>query len=329
MIDKLRQFLGEPHSYRASDEIRFCCPYCAKNGRGTDVNFHLYLNKSSGLFFCQRCEARGHTSFFLKQNDEEEDFGRDEEGQRKCRVSTLHDYFKPKAPSKSERPSTASLPDDYIPVMDWPSSSAARYLEDRGIPFELAVQRGIGFGAQRNRGRIIFPVFDPGNRTKCVFWVARSYTNLDHDDSCECFLCKYKYTNAPGVQRRHFIYGLEFCDGNGECCITEGAISALNSGENAIATFGKHVTDEQLDLMSERFDRVQVALDPDAYRKSADLMRRLLGMGIRTEWIPLPHEKDPADLGVEKMTFLRRNKGILITRSMLSRVLLSGVSEIE
>jgi hypothetical protein len=332
MIESLKPFLGSPHSYgTGGNEVRFCCPYCPKKGRNSDTDFHLYLNKSNGLFFCQRCEAKGHVSFFLKNKDP--DYGRGESGERKSRIDALHDYFHSrlsKVPSGTiDETVTASLPGDYIPLMDWPKSEAVGYLERRGISFELAIQRGIGFGATKNRGRVVFPVFEPGNRTKCVYWVARSYTNGDHDKGCECYLCKYKYTNAPKVKRRFFIYGLEFCDNSGECCITEGSISSLCAGKNAVATFGKYVTPEQLDLLSDRFDKIQVALDPDAYKGSVAVMKKLLGRGLTVEWIPLPSKKDPADLGIDRMMWLRRNGAVPVTRSMLSRVLLSGVGELE
>jgi hypothetical protein len=334
VLDELKHILGSPYStVTGGNEMRYCCPYCSKRGRGADIHHHLYLNKSSGLFFCQRCEAKGHVSFFLKGSKNEPSYGRSEDGKRRSRIDALHTYFRnrmSRLPAEYvEEPATASLPDDYIPVMNWPSSEAVEYLDGRGIPFDLAMQRGIGFGATKNRGRIIFPVFEPGNKTKCIYWVARSYTNVDHEKECECYLCKYKYTNAPKVQRRHFIYGLEFCDDSGECCITEGSISALCSGQNAVATLGKYVTDEQLDLLSDRFDKIQVALDPDAYKGSVNLMRRILGRGKIAEWIPLPSKKDPADLGTKRMVHLRKKEAIPVTRSMLSRVLLSGVNELE
>jgi len=201
-------------------------------------------------------------------------------------------------------------------------------LESRGVDYELAIQRGLGFGREKNRGRVFFPVFDIEDKSKCIFWVARSYTNLDHKN-CECWLCKYKYTNAPDVKRRYFVYGLEFCDDSDTCCITEGALSALNAGQNAIGTFGKYVTDEQLNLLSDRFDRIQVALDPDAYKKAYYLMKRLLGRGHYVEWVPLPSKKDPGDLGEDHMMYLREDEAVPITRSTLSEVLLSGVGELE
>jgi len=327
VLESLKPYLGEPYSVTVLDEIRFNCIYCTKRGKGADVNFHFYINKSSGLFFCQRCEAKGHISFFTQDRDGCS-YGRTDEGRKKSRMEALRDYFTPHAPVKDEPFATAELPDDYISIDDYPTSEAVAYLESRGISFDLAMQRGIGFGATKNRGRVVFPVFDPAKKTQCVYWVARSYTNVEHWSECDCYLCKYKYTNAPDVKRRYFIYGLEFCDDSGTICVTEGTISALNSGDNAVATFGKYVTDEQLDILSDRADRIQVALDPDAYTKSVDLMRRLLGRGLYVEWVVLPQKKDPADIGEDRMMDLR-NRAVNITRSRLSRVLLNGVTGVE
>lgn len=328
MIESLKPFLGRPYSFSTGNEARFCCPYCYKRGRGEDTKYHLYVNKNSGLYFCQRCETKGHVSF-LNKGLKDPEYGRDEAGKRRSRLDALKEYFGPanKLTTPAEINLSIGLPEDYISLLDYPKSQAAKYLQRRGIPTELVEQRGLGFGANRNRGRIIFPVFDPDDRTKCVFWVARSYTNEDHPKSCECYLCKYKYTNAPDVQRRHFIYGLEFCSGD-TVCLTEGAISALCGGPNAVAAFGKYVTDEQVNLLSERFDTIQLALDPDAYKRSFKLMKDLLGMGKNVEWIPLPHKKDPADIGIDRMLTLRADP-ITITRASMTEVLIYGLGEVE
>jgi hypothetical protein len=328
VLERLKPYLGSPYTFTTGSEARFCCPYCYKRGRGEDTKYHLYVNKNSGLFFCQRCEAKGHVSFIDKSYKDPE-YGRDEDGGRRSRIDALKAFF---APGKKLTPATlnalrSGLPEDYIALMDYPLSEAADYLEDRGIPFELAMQRGLGFGATKNRGRIIFPVFNPKNRSQCVFWVARSYTNQTHGKDCDCFLCKYKYTNAPDVQRRFFIYGLEFCDGD-TVCLTEGPISALCAGPNAVAAFGKYVTPEQLELLSERFATIQVAQDPDAYRRSFKLMKQMLGMGINVQWVPLPRGKDPADVGWDEM-IERRKRAITITRTTMTEVLLRGLGELE
>lgn len=328
MLERLKPYLGRPYAFSSGGELRFCCPYCYKRIGKEDIKYHLYVNRNSGLFFCQRCEVKGHVSF-LDKSLKDPEYGRDEEGQRRSRLDALKDYFGPKSKLDNQTCNNLSvgLPEDYISLYDYPKSEAAKYLERRGIDFDLAIQRGLGFGADRNRGRIIFPVFDPEDRTKCIFWVARSYTNEDHIESCDCYLCKYKYTNAPDVQRRYFIYGLEFCSGD-TVCLTEGAISALCAGPNAVAAFGKYVTDEQINLLSERFDTIQLALDPDAYKRSFKLMKELLGMGKKVEWVPLPHKKDPADIGIEGMIVLRADP-ITITRASMTEVLIHGLGEVE
>ena len=328
MLERLRPYLGRPYSFSTGSEFRFCCPYCYRRVGKEDTNYHLYVNKNSGLFFCQRCNTKGHVSFIDKGLKDPE-YGRDEEGQRRSRIDALKDYFGPqeKFTTSTLNYLSVGLPEDYISLLDYPNSQAAKYLEGRGIDYDLAIQRGLGFGCGKNRGRIIFPVFDPEDKTKCIFWVARSYTNEDHNKQCDCYLCKYKYTNAPDVKRRYFIYGLEFISGR-TCCLTEGAISALCAGPNAVATFGKYVTDEQINILSERFDTIQLALDPDAYIRSFKLMKDLLGMGKNVEWVQLPHDKDPADIGTKGMIELR-DVSVKITRASMTEVLIHGLGEVE
>lgn len=308
----LATVLGEPYEHSYGAEVRYNCIYCEQHGKSADINYHLYVNQESGLFFCHRCEMRGHISKF--------DDAIVDTHYTLSRVEMLVNSFKPGADTKIEPMATAGLPDDYFAIEDLPNSKAMDYLEDRGIPFELAVTRGLGFGTKRNKGRIIFPVFNY-EHTDCVYWVARSYTNLDHQADCECFLCKAKYKNAPKAKRRYFLYGAEFVEGD-TCCLTEGAISSLCAGEGGVAGFGKYITSQQLDILSERFDRIQVALDPDAIKNAIDVMKELMARRKHVEFIPLPDDKDPADIGIEGMTYIRKNEAIPISRANLGTVLL-------
>jgi len=314
MIQQLTSILGD-YVTTGSDEFRFCCTFCGNNGRGTDTNYHLYVNRRSGLYFCQRCESNGHVSYLLKSSTDLLVYDEN----KKTKVEALLELFSPKAEERAEEIKTADLPDDYVPIHDYPHSEAARYLESRGIPLELAIKRGIGFGMGLNKGRVIFPMFND-SRSKCIYWVARSYANQDHYDGCKCFLCKIRYKNAPDTKRRYFIYGIEFCRGD-ECCVTEGAISALNAGPNSVGTLGKYVTDEQLEILADRFDKIQVALDPDAKLKAYHLAKKLMMRRKHVEFIPLPSNKDPADLGVNKMMELR-NCGMPVTRASLATIFL-------
>lgn len=309
----LTTYLGEPHPHCYGSEIRYNCIYCEANGKSPDVNFHLYVNNDNGLFFCHRCEMRGHISFFegaTKQSDEP----------TVSRVEMLVNSFKPQELAVDPGIVTAPLPDDYVAIEDMPNSRAMDYLEDRGIPFELAVERGIGFGIGKNKGRIIFPVFDYDHE-ECIYWVARSYTNGDHPHDCECFLCKAKYSNAPKARRRYFLYGVEFCETR-ECILVEGAISALCSGPGAVAGFGKYITTEQLDILSDRFDTIQVALDPDAIKNAINVMKELIARRKNVEFVPLPVDKDPADVGIAGMIHLRKHEAIPVTRATLGTVML-------
>jgi hypothetical protein len=313
MLSKLEGIFGT--SLPASGkETRFCCPYCHSKIGKEDINFHLYVNTSNGKYFCQRCETKGHVSKMWKG-----EVASHKTEKKEPRALVLARLLEFGADESKEDVEESGWPDDYVPVYKFPNSQAVTYLSSRGIPFELAVERGLGFGTGKNKGRIIFPVFSNDKR-RCVYWVARSYTNQDHDDVCTCWLCKRRYTNAVG-KRSVYLYGLAFARGE-EVCIAEGAISALSCGPNTVASFGKYVTPIQVDILCERFDRIQVALDPDAVDSSVNLMVKLLGRGKRVEYVKLPPGNDPNDLGVERMMHLRKT-ATPVTRSNLSAVILS------
>lgn len=318
MLDKMEAVLGSYISARGN-EVRFCCPFCHERGKDEDTKNHLYFNRKSGYFFCHRCEKKGHANWLTKG------FASHSAERKPSRMDLLAESLRLDWDWQEAEEETVGepvgLPDDYAPLFKYPTSQAVNYLEGRGIPFDLAVQRGLGFGTKMRKGRIIFPVYSM-DLVNCVYWVARSYANLDHLQGCDCFLCKRRYTNAE-ASRGYYLYGMEFTEGR-EVCLTEGPVSCLSSGPNAVASFGKYVTDAQIELLCDNFDLIQVAIDPDALDRAVELMTTLLGRRKHVEYVRLPDGKDPNDVGIDGMLHLRET-ALPVTRSTLGMVLLNGI----
>jgi DNA primase len=94
--------------------------------------------------------------------------------------------------------------------------------------------------------------------------------------------------------------------------ITEGTISAIRAGLNAVATYGKYVSPEQVEMLASLQTKADagpisyiVALDGDALSYSMKLARRLFARGLQTSVVMLPDGHDPASLPKEEWLRLR------------------------
>jgi DNA primase len=95
--------------------------------------------------------------------------------------------------------------------------------------------------------------------------------------------------------------------------ITEGAISAVMAGVDAVATYGKYVGPEQVEMLiklqsvTDRPVKYLVALDGDALNFSQKLARSLYERGLETYLVNLPLEHDPASLPREQWKTIRNS----------------------
>lgn len=271
-------------------EYTFCCPFCVNRVHKPDTKFHLYVNPTKmkhgvrGWYHCKRCGARGPVSRLVKQ---ESKISVTEWSEFRGRLSGS--LIEPKQKKR------VSLPRDYVPVI--PGTQAHKYLLERGI-FDDAINfYRIGFGTkdlmglepeERSKyagsGRIIFPDFDDAG--DCVYWVARTYKGH-----------KIKYKNPAGSDSRDKIYNLSKALRYQTCVIAEGVISAIACGHNGVATYGKNVTAQQVDiLVSAAFQHYFVAHDGDARREALDLSEKLFRKGCSVSMVCFDKHEDPASV---------------------------------
>jgi len=295
----LKPILGEGAD-SGLDELSFDCPFCLKRKGTSDTGKHLYVNPSrvlhdsTGWYYCHRCKATGPISRLLKNSKSVKSATKWEEFLLSLRSQTKVET-KPLV--------TVSLPEDYTPILK--GTEAYKYLISRSINDEIISEYKIGFGSKNLRnlnkiersryagsGRIIFPDFDSlGN---VVYWVARTYKGH-----------KVKYKN-PFVDSRDKLFNLVRASEYEDVIITEGVISAIVAGRNAVATYGKEVTTTQVSMLSDlKFDKYYVALDGDTLKKdpwsklppsSVRLCELLLRRGCDVRIVELPFNDDPASV---------------------------------
>jgi hypothetical protein len=283
--------LGKPKSAPNGEE-RYCCPFCLRNVGKVDHDYHLYVNRSvvehgiRGWFTCKRCGVKGPAHKLFGDNSQVEI-----PASKWSEFIHATKFGKPTA--HETRAKEVGLPKDYEPVFQ--GTRAYDYLRERGITDHQISYYKIGFGSadlrkldreEQNKfagsGRIIFPNYDESGKVN--YWVARTYVNH-----------KVRYKNPRNTDAGKVIYNLANAVQYEEVVITEGVISAIRAGKNAVATFGKNVTDAQVSLLVESaFSRYVVALDGDAGREAVQLARQLTRRNCDVRLVKFAYHEDPA-----------------------------------
>jgi len=289
---KLISSLGN-YRQTTTGEYNFCCPLCVRRVGQPDKNYHLYVNPTRylygirGWFYCHRCKAKGPLHRLLNNSDT----SNHAVSEWSSFVLKLRGAFKKE---KEPKPSV-SLPKDYVEMIQ--GTQAYEYLQKRAITDAQIEFYKIGFGVKDIRqlekedrpnyagsGRIIFPDYDDDG--DCVYWVARTYKGH-----------KVKYKNPAKSNARDKIFNLSKASRYQTCVIAEGVISAIACGYNGIATYGKEVTQQQIDmLVSVSFDHYHIAHDGDARKESLHLAERLSCRGCDVSLVCFSRDEDPASV---------------------------------
>ena len=294
---------GEIKKGSKPNEFWTCCPFCEERKGSPDTNFHLGFNTKKAMWHCFRCEASPRN---VKTNIENlKDTARLYE--TPSTVTQLR--------SRIERAATRKTP-DYIDLdlISWELTKehtplAYDYMINRNFSPDEIKKYNLRVGktfidpktkrnVKRWRERILFPFFDGDN---CIFVCGRSYMGRDP-----------KYINSSG-SKKSVVYGLERVNGEKECIIAEGIISAIAAeratGIPAVCLLGKSNSDWALSKIRSKANRVYLSLDGGVNRERRELRRRLLGLGFEVFEVLLPEGKDPDDLGSEyRQCFDQRKK---------------------
>ncbi len=177
--------------------------------------------------------------------------------------------------------SLLEMPEGCVPINDIAAKDFRKYLEERNLYKEC-----LKIGSQaclygKYMGRVIIPHI-LNNEWKG--FTARTIYNAEP-----------KYLNASGMDRQNTLFGYEFIN-TGERYLVEGPLDALALYPYGIASFGKNVTDQQMDLIEKLNTRIVVALDADCWDECREVSTRLLMRGVDSVWCRLPPKTDPGKL---------------------------------
>ena len=199
--------------------------------------------------------------------------------------------------------------------------SLSEHLATLGFSHEELVDAGLAIRSEKKpdeiydrfRGRIMFPLFDPGGAV--VAFSGRFFEKVPgSQDEGE----PAKYVNSPETvlfKKSRMLYGLNFAKTairKADCLLlVEGQFDVILAHQSGLpitlAISGTALTEEHLSLMGRYSKRLVLALDNDAAGIRAGLKsaRTALAAGFDIKVPTFPEGKDPADLAKENPELLK------------------------
>lgn len=229
------------------------CPVCHKKRK-------CWVTPSVGIYHCFRCDSAGPI--------------RDLVGDTRVTLNT-HTRVETRPVRAMAEPglltSLTELASDH---------PAINYIRKRGFDVkELNDVYGVKYCVE---GRRFAEIFDTTNtlifpfwmNNKIVGWQARMLYTPDDLTEEECAAMGYnrdddgdwirppKYWTAPGVEKGKILYNYDWARQSQVVVVCEGVFDAIAAGKNAVAAFGKSVTDDQINMFKAYWDAAVLLLDP-------------------------------------------------------------------
>tara|TARA_Y100001973_G_C5197486_1_gene335280 strand:+ start:181 stop:945 length:765 start_codon:yes stop_codon:yes gene_type:complete len=217
-------------------------------------------------------------------------------GNRPSKVSTDKNYEILSLPHEFQQLSSSSSNNPE-------ARNALSYLKKRGLTTQDILKYNIGYCEKgKYGGMIIIPSYDEEGNLN--FFTGRSYYDVN-----------FKHLN-PTVSKDIIGFDL-FVNWNEPITIVEGAFDAIAVKRNSIPLFGKLILDKlKIKILEKGVKRINIALDRDAMKNAIAMAEYFNGRGISVYFVELP-EKDPSELGFEKITGIIDNVERLTPKKLL------------
>lgn len=280
----LRDKLGDDFP-APGNELRFRCPTCHTKGKSRDTTGHLFVNSRREKFNCFRCGWKGPLSYLFTVLGIQSVTRLADWAEVARNMSLFHEGKSQESKATTDNTQEIGYPCAVAHpayVQDaWYYLTSPKEQGGRGLSPELIAYYGIVAATEgKYVGRVFIPTL---HDNKVVYWVARTY--MDHEQ---------KYLNPVGVSKVDYVFGLQQARQYDTVIITEGVFSAIAAGPNAVATFGKAVSDNQCRMIEDAgFSRIVVALDGDARKEAIKLALRFTSRGFATYLVNMPKDQDP------------------------------------
>jgi len=257
------------------------CPYCNKKGK-------LYVKPSKHWIYCFHCSKNYNLIEFVS----------DFEGISKAEARKLltenkapdHKYTptKPKAEIKTD-------PKQYFPSLTELPQRAIDYFAHRNIPTSALRHFRVLYSPSNDifndkliytSDRVIFPIFDING--KLHSWQGRDISGKS----------SVKYLMSPDCKPSQHLFNADRVPKNPDYLIvTEGVMDTIgwfkNGFKNAVATFGKKISKEQIKLIRQINPKALfIAWDYDCYSEMAGFYSKVEHLIKAVRIIEMPDGKD-------------------------------------
>ncbi len=294
LVQLLESILSKGNFNQQSNEITFYCPFCKHHKKKLNVNL------ISEKWHCWVCGVGGHKVLGLLKKLKVEkrffDLLFKITGNRPSKVLTDKNYEILSLPHEFQQLSSSSSNNPE-------ARNALSYLKKRGLTTQDILKYNIGYCEKgKYGGMIIIPSYDEEGNLN--FFTGRSYYDVN-----------FKHLN-PTVSKDIIGFDL-FVNWNEPITIVEGAFDAIAVKRNSIPLFGKLILDKlKIKILEKGVKRINIALDRDAMKNAIAMAEYFNGRGISVYFVELP-EKDPSELGFEKITGIIDNVERLTPKKLL------------
>lgn len=280
--NRMIQLFGNNYTMASEGEARYDCPFCLKRRGKADRDGKFYVNIYNGKYNCFKCGAKGRlfkSSVAFSSNIDV--------------YNRLFDMFREikedEVSDNDEDSNTFYIPN--IKIRD--GTLAYEYLESRGLGRDIIDYYDMRLGTDELFGRIVIPNIVYGERGIFTdMYSARSYTNQEP-----------KYKNPKDAKKSDIVFNLHRIEDNCEnIYILEGAITAICTGKDGVATYGAHPSEAQISMIAAKNAKnIYCNLDNDSAGrepniKLAEKMSELCPES-NVYLVFLPEGKDAADYG--------------------------------
>lgn len=269
-------------SDKRNEWVNIDCPYCDEKG-----HYNMGFNCAGNYYHCWKSLHQYPIKKVLSDvlnvpmNSVDEILSEYEGGARLSK----------KLKSKSNVKSIELPTDTFTPA-------ERKYLKSRGFsPKYLNQKYGIVGGGISGKWkfRIIIPIYYNG---QLMSWTGRSI--LSKKKIKELGIPRYKNLSIEESVKnpKELFFNLDNCKGK-EVVLTEGSFDVLRFDGNAICSLGTELTEGQITLLSERFEKIFILFDnePEAQEKAHKFGMQLSSIGIDVEIVDAYGDFGKNDMG--------------------------------
>jgi len=303
IITLLESVLGKG-KINSNDNVAFHCPFCNHNKKKLECNI------VTQYWHCWVCNAAGRklAVLFRKLNVQREKISK--------LIKLLDDVEYKPTKTTTDTP-VLQLPEGYRPLwilqeMSPEYRNAVYYLKKRNITIHDILKYRIGYCRKGPyKGKIIIPSYDANGSLN--YFVARAYYEED----------KFKHKNPPASKD---IVGFELhINWNMPIILVEGAFDAIAIKRNAIPLFGKTISNTLKKRIVEKgVKEIYICLDKDARKQALEAAEYFMANGITVYFVDLT-EKDPSELGFEKIISQIQSTEILSNEKLMEQKILCAI----